>query len=382
MQLKSGDIILSVDHKQVSNQADFYKSLSSKLKKLKPFKVSLKRGKKRLFTHYQFIFYKKGQYKLKIVNKPPTRQIASTPNSSQTKKNSSKIKSSSQSKKAKNLVPERYKPYMQRAYISRSNSFVYSKPNFDAPQLQSLSIGKLVLISRKVFLPPHGFGSFYRVFLFRKKKLIGYISEAEVIPEFIKKEDSYLANPSYKKAKAYKNKKQILKIEEIEDTVYQNQQLKIQKEIQKRLSLKTNYKKYLGLSLGYSSYLNQANSPISENVFLGVKLSTYGSKINMDFNLDLHRYKGASSILIALPFIRSQTYSLFVMGGGLMEYIPYPSIPLTTSTFPIDYGPIGAVSLLTPISKNFILKLEAKGDYKVLKKQVSLNLLSSLQFAF
>ena len=396
MNLKKGDRILSVGRKQIDSSSAFRKSLRSAVKKSKPFQIKFQRGGKKLAFIYQSTPYKSGKYKLKRVSKNPSRQIASPESSPPPKKTA---KSSPSSKKTslkksppsqagskrsskttkKSLLPEKYKPYMQRAYISRSNSFVYSEPNFDAPKLQTLPIGKLVLISRKVFLPPHSFGSFYRIFLFREKKVIGYVSEAEVIPEFVKKNDSYSPNPNYKKAKNYKAKKQILKIEDIEDSVTQNKQLQIQKETQKRLSLQSNYKKYAGLSLGYSPYLNYASPQPYENMFLGLKLSTYSSKIHLDWNLDIYRYKASFDFLAGFSVVKSKSYSLFALGGGHIEYSPLNS---NTYLDQIDVGPVGAVSLLIPLNKKFLLKLESKVDYKARKRLFSLKFLSGLQLSF
>ena len=407
MNLKSGDYILSIDQKRIGGQSSFYKNLNLALKKSKSFQIKFQRGNKKIVLSYQSISQGAGKYKLKVLNKSSSRQVASSsskikasslnkvspkaassspktktsrqnkvsPKKSSLSQNSSKVKSPS---KRKSLVPEKLKDHVQRAYVSRSNSFVYSEPNFDAPKLQSLPIGKHILISRKIFLPPHSFGSFYRVFLFREKKRIGYVSEAEVISEFIKKDGGYSPNSNYKKAKWYKAKKQVLKIEEIEDNTPQSKKLERQREARKRLSLKTNFKKYAGVSLGYSPYLN-SSSQAYENTFLGLKLSTYGSKIHLDFNADLYRYKASSSLLAGIPFIKSNNYSLFLLGGGLTEYRFTPS---NNYLYQIDYGPMGAVSFLIPLNKKILLKLEFKGIYTIINKSASLKLLSGLQFTF
>ena len=427
MKLKPGDYVLSIDHKQIDSQSSFYRNLNLAFKKTKVFHVRFKRENEYMILIYESTPHKSSsrynKYKLKILNKGSSRQIASSsaktssnkvspkaassssktktspsnkvsskaassssktktspsnkvsPKKSSLPQSSSKVKSPS---KRKSLVPEKLKDHVQRAYVSRSNSFVYLEPNFDAPKIQSLSIGRHILISRKIFLPPHSFGSFYRVFLFREKKRIGYVSEAEVISEFIKKDGGYSPNSNYKKAKWYKAKKQVLKIEEIEDNTPQSKKLERQREARKRLSLKTNFKKYAGVSLGYSPYLNSP-SQLYENTFLGLKLSAYSSKIHLDFNADLYRYKASSSLLAGIPFIKSNNYSLFLLGGGLISYNYSPS---NNYLYPIDYGPLGAVSFLIPLNKKFLLKLEFKGIYEIRNQLASLKLLSGLQFTF
>lgn len=366
MNLKAGDRILSVNQKPIHSRSDLYESLRSTLKKSKPFQVRLKRGDREISLSYRSKAQGNGKYQIKMLNKSLSRKTAS------------QIKNSPPSK-TKTLVPEKYKPYMQRAYISRQDSFVYSQPSFDATKLQALPIGKLVLISRKVFLPPHSFGSFYRIFLFREKKLVGYVSEAEVIPEFIKKEDDYHSNPSYKKAKLYKSKKQILKIQDIEDTASPSNQVLIQTKEKKRFSLKTKFKKYIGLSLGYSPYLNIA--PIAyESLFLGLKLSVYDHKIFTDFNLNFYREKASADILAGFPAVKSKNYSLFFMGGGRIQYFPFSSDSFLDQ---IDYGPAGGASLLFPFfNKKLLLKLETTVDYQIRNQRASLNMLSAFQLSF
>ena len=383
MNLKSGDYILSIDQKRIDGQSSFYKNLTLVLKKTNPFQIRFQRKNKKIALSYQSIPQGAGKYKLKVLNKNSSRQIASSsskiktsssnkasPKKSPVPQSSSKVKSPS---KRKSLVPEKLRDQVQRAYVNRSNSFVYSEPNFDAPKLQSLSIGKHILISRKVYLPSHGFGSFYRVFLFREKKIIGYVSEAEVISEFTKKDGGYNSNSDYKTAKLYKAKDQVLKIEEIEDNIPQSKKIERQRETRKRLSLKTNFKKYAGVSLGYSPYLNSP-SQLYENTFLGLKLSAYSSKIHLDLNADFYRYKASSSLLAGIPFIKSNNYSLFLLGGGLISH--------NRPSNNFDYGPIGAVSFLIPLNKGFLLKLEFKGIYEIRNKLTSLKFLSGLQITF
>lgn len=88
-------------------------------------------------------------------------------------------------------------PLVQRAFISASRAPVYKEPDFDAPQLYQLSSKTIVLISTKIYRPPHLFGTFYKVFMKRPKKIRGYISEIDLIPEFKKKNNGYIINPDY-----------------------------------------------------------------------------------------------------------------------------------------------------------------------------------------
>ena len=313
----------------------------------------------------------------------PSSQKPSSQKTSSNKPSSQKSKKPSQTK---NLIPEKLKDQFQRAYINRSNSFVYSKPDFDSSRLRPLSIGKLVLISRKIYLPPHSFGSFYRIFLFRPKKLIGYISEAEVIPEFKLNQGVYTINPNYKKAKRYKDSRQTLKIQNLENNVTSKQRSKIQEEMKKRIDShhQTSYKNYYGVFIGSSSYLNNIDPSQSQHrPLLGFNFSSYRTKVNFDINLGMYLKnvffieKGSFDFLIGLPFIKTSSYSLLTSIGMFVEYQP-----TITNTVNFDLGPIVSTSFLVPLNKNFLLNLSAKGNYQSIEGLFSLKLLAGLQFSF
>ena len=367
----------------MSSASHFQRSLNLNLKEAKPFQIELQRGNKKQVMSYQSSPQGNGKYKLQILNKPSSRRLASSQASQSlpsTQKNLPKKQSINKSPvKKKSLVPENLKSHVQRAYVSRSNSFVYSDYNFDAPQIQALPIGKNILISRKVFLPAHGFGSFYRVFLFHKEKKIGYISEAEIITEFIKKDGEYIPNANYKKAKLYKQRKQVLKIEEIEDTIPKDKKIATQKETRKKL-LQTVFKKYAGLSLRYSPYLNNASS-FGKNSFVGLKLSTYSSRIHLDFNADFYPSLDlSSSLLLGLPLVKSVRYSIFLLGGGSIDF------PLYRNTHYWDkmdfFAIVGGFSLVAPLNQKMILKVEPQTLYNFNDQTVALRMLLAIQYSF
>ena len=376
MGLQIGDLILFINKTAIYNKKQFYQTLHPLLKKQSKFQIRLKREGNKVSIKYRVTPYASGKYKLQILE----TITASFQKTDQSKKPPAE----NVKRKTKNLVPKKYKTHMQRAYINQPNSFVYSAPNFDSGKLRSLPIGKQVLITKKVFLPPHGFGSFYKIFLFKKQKVIGYVSEAEVITEFFKENDKYIRNPNYKKAKQYKAENKVLKIEEIEDIRTQRKKHQLKAQNQKKFFQK-NYKKYIGLSLGAGSYLNSSSS-LAQSAFIGLKFSDYSLRLNKDFNLNIGLQKIHSDFLIGFPFIKSHSYSIFLM-AGVMGDIEYSggspnTLYIANQSVVLDYGFTGAISLLKTLNQSFLLKFELKPSYNIQNQLVSLSFLSSLQMAF
>lgn len=274
----------------------------------------------------------------------------------------------------KSLVPKKYKPHLQLAYVASLNSFVYDRPNFDAQKLYSLSSGQKVLISKKIFRPPHKFGSFYKIFLFREKKLVGYVSEAEVIPEFINQDKQSLPNPAYKIAKKQMAKNKVLDMDLAVKTKKKNSKKR------KPSALKDYRKRYAGLTLGFGGENVTALRP--EDVHAGLKLSGYNlliSYLNLDMNLTASVYDFKSfyfDILATFPVLKAQPYYLFAMGGGNI------SIDRNKQDDPVDYGLSGALSLLIPITEKLLFRTDAKINHDIRSRSIRYGLFGSLQIGF
>ena len=361
MKLKKGDIILSIEKQAVSNKKQIYKILSALLKQRKTLSIIILRESKELSLSYQIQPYKN---KKKLI----LAKVEKTSRSDEEKK------------KKRTLVPEKYKPYMQRAYVSSLNSFVYKQPNFDSVKLYPLSIGKHILISKKIFRPPHNFGTFYKVFLFKDRKVVGYISEAEVIAEFKREGSGFKANSSYKLAKKHILENKILNLDSIKE-------IKESSEKPKRLkqAKPAGYRqKYVGLSTGFLSSYIGAGVP-REDWFIGLKLSGYQlliSYLNMDINFtsSLNWRKFYLDILTAYPILSSSYYHLFAMGGVMGSLNLDKDYKMNQES--VDYGLAGALSLLAPLNKNTALKLTGKTVYKIRKRSFFFSCSAGLQVAF
>ncbi len=387
MRLKKNDIIRSIEKQPISSKRQAYQKLAFILKNKKSFSLLLTRDKKDFLILYRVDSSKtKKRFRVfgaKKVRPPAKKSLTDKALKSGTakvppakgKKQPPALNSKKPSKNKKQLVPEKYKPHVQKAYVVALNSFVYKQPNFDAPKLYSLAVGKEILISKKIFRPSHNFGSFYKVFLFHEAKVVGFISEAETAPEFLKRDGKLLPNPAYKLAKQQIKRDKFLDL----DLIHKARQKFQSKERRKAAPDRASWKKrYIGLSVGFSS--PSPFAPHQQDAYAGLRLSGYDlliSYLNMDLNLaaDMNFQSFYFDILTAIPLVKANPYFLFAMGG----------VKLTADTKikdPVDYGFSGALSLALPVHQKLLFRIDAKGEYSWRARASRYGCLASLQIAF
>ena len=397
MKLKKRDTILSIDGKSVNSKKQIHQILSLAGKKQKNFSVFITRNKQDFLISYKIAPFKTKRKMFisnvqRIKDKIPVveqrRGIATSKikESSKTKKPSvkaspAKAKNKKSSKTKKTIVPEKYRTHLQSAYVVAMNSFIYEKPDFDSPQLYPLSIGEKILISKKIFRPSHNFGSFYKILLIRPKKVVGYISEAEVVPEFIKQNNKYEANTIYKIAKKQMKEDRALDIDLIDKVNSQKQ-----KNPQKITTPKNNKKRYVGLSVGFLAYPPPVH--FEENILAGLKLSGYNlliPSINIDFNFTFTPYDFKFfhfDILSSYPLLKFGSSHFFIMGGLKLDIDHRIQDPEKQ----INPGVAGVLALLIPIGQKLLFRLDAKAEYGLAQRPnhqaFSSSFSSSLQIAF
>ena len=91
--------------------------------------------------------------------------------------------------------------YLQKAYVIQKKAFVYARADFDSLKITRIPAGTLITISKKVYKPKTLFGTFYRVYLAKPKKIRAYISEIDVEPRWVRQGGGYKKNPAFKQAK-------------------------------------------------------------------------------------------------------------------------------------------------------------------------------------
>ena len=366
--LKKGDRVLSINNISIQNQKQFYQSLYKLLKNAKNFNIKLQRSGKQLLFSYKKTEQNNNKQKLDIFQKELKK-----PQIENKKPAPTKIKPSPPTIK-KNLVPDKYKPYMQRAFVSSLNSFIYKAPDFDSLKLYSLPVGKKILISRKIFRPHHNFGSFYKIFLFGDQKIIGYISEAEVIPEFVKKDNNYSFNPNYSKAKKYKEKNKVLNLEEIESPAKNTQKIQIKKPFEGEIGLSTSFIKD-------SIYFDP-----KKQTLIGLHFSLHDLYFSPRLDAHLKSSIDLKSFYLELsagyPILSNQSLvSLFALAGVDMYW---ENISTNSQPYYIffDFGPSGALLAAIPINKQILFNLSGKAFYKIRKKSPAIKGSIGLQYRF
>ena len=410
IKLQKDDIIQSIEEQPIYSKKQVYQTISKIVKKQKKFSMTITRNKKNFLIDYKIDISKEkkrflisnvqkiktliktkktSEKKSKTIQDKEIKKTKMVQNEKETKTNKAKAIKNKQketnptdepetdqdekpAKVKKQLVPEKYKTHLQKAYVVSPNSFVYKKPDFDSQKLYPLAIGKKILISKKIFRPSHNFGSFHKVFLFREKKVVGYISEAEVVSEFLSQKGKHKSNPAYRLAKKQIEQDKVLDLDLIEKVRQQNQTKP------KTPPATKSKRRYVGLSMGFLY-----NSPFTltqKDIYIGLKLSGYDlliSYLNMDLNLtaDLDFKFFHFDILTALPILKSDPYYLFVMGGLKLE-------ANTRVNDPVDYGAAGALSLVIPANQKLLLRIDAKAEYGLRTQSYIYSFLGSLQVPF
>ena len=391
MKLKKGDIILRLEGRPVRSKKDLQNRLSGIIKKQKGFSLTVARGGKSFLISYKIVpFKRKKRLKITAVREsgPDSPSISAKPGAKKTahkpaqKAKPTKNPANTQEPSSQALVPEKYKNRLQLAFISSLNSFVYERPDFDSQQLLSLQPGQRVLVSKKIFRPEHKFGSFHKIFLAQPQKIVGYVSEAEVIAEFLKnkKGKGQSPNPIFKKARRQIKRDGALDIN-------------LKNEIQRKTAAKrktkpsdssgsSGKKTYIGFSAGLLQFYK--TSEVSEkDILFGLKLSGYRlllSSLNTDINVLAAPYDMKFFHLdaaLTYPLYRSPFYHLFALGG--MKFTVNHREEKTKQIRP---GALAGGALIIPLHQRILFRTDIRLEYSLGGAGFGGSALCALQTAF
>ena len=127
-------------------------------------------------------------------------------------------------------------PRIQRAIVKENQAIVYTQPDFDAKQMMELPSNKIIAISTKIYRPKNLFGSFYRIFINKPRKIRGYISEIDVLPQYKKSKKGYVLNKVYQeKEKALRHLKTQLIYTQKKPSVSKESELKTDKQVRQKI---------------------------------------------------------------------------------------------------------------------------------------------------
>ena len=144
-------------------------------------------------------------------------------------------------------------PLVQRAYVIQNQAIIYEKPDFDSSQLGLLPRNRIIAISTKVYRPKNLFGSFYRVFVNKPKKIRGYVSEVDVVAQFKRAAGGFQLNPVYQaKENVLKKVKEEILTEQTKKMIKSKAPPPaVKKEKAKKKKEKKKKEGFIGLSLGW-----------------------------------------------------------------------------------------------------------------------------------
>ena len=339
LSLKRGDFIESFNKKDVASSKDLLKKISH-TKKSKKFSIKLKRK-----SQTYLVIYKK-QSKSKY-------QKVKTYKVSRKKQKNKKTKTSDKNSNAFQKVISQYKGALQKGYVTAVDSLIYKEPDFDTEQIFYLRSGNHVTMSKKIFTPSHGFGTFYKVFIKKPKIVIGYVSEVDVIPEYKRK--TMELNSEYVFLK-----KQIDKTGRFKMPIKKEGKAFAKKSKQKFSKGKKN--RYVGLSMS-SDLINPFD--FNKHGKVGFKLSgSYFIPLEIDLNLlssfDLLSWN--LNFMIQYPLLAARSFLIYVTGGI--------SGKLQTQVFNLNGGPALGLSLTYPLN-TFLLRVDGGVNTYVLKRSSS-----------
>ena len=275
------------------------------------------------------------------------------------------------SKKEKQLLAGKSK-YLQKAYVLQMNSKIYQEPNFDAFPIYTVPAGGKVLISRKIFSPPSKFGTFYKIFIHKNKKVVGYISEIDVAARF--ERSGKKINPRYAVLRAQMRKGR----GPGEETLLQPEKWPEPETLKPRKKNKGDRFAGLALLVKWDGKRNL------KSFFGGVKFSGRGvlsTALNMDINLmsDIKRE--------SFRFDISGIYTLLKMRGGESLYFGGGmEMTLNRATGAVFPGLIGSAGLRVTLLTGVFWQNEfrASWTFDLSEKAVedSYGFLTSLQLRF
>ena len=276
------------------------------------------------------------------------------------------------SKKEKTLLAGKSK-YLQKGYVLQMNSKIYRKPNFDAPHIYTVPAGGKVLISRKIFMPPSKFGTFYKIFIHKKKKVVGYISEIDVTPRFERSGKNKI-NPRYAILKAQMKRGR----GPGEEALLQPE--KWPEPEPSKPPKKKKGDRFAGLSL----LVKWDGKRNLQSFFGGVKFSGQGvlsTALNMDINLmsDMRRENFRFDLLGIYTLLKGRGGGSLYLGGGM-------EMSLERATGTIFPGLLGSAGLRMTLLTGIFWQNEfrASWTFDLSKKAAedSYGFLTSLQFRF
>ena len=277
--------------------------------------------------------------------------------------------------------------FLQKAYIIQKSAIIYARPDFDAIQVTSIPSGALVTISKKIYRPKQtGFGTFYRIYINKPKKLKAYISEIDVVPRYIRSGSKYKINPSFQQVK--KN------LSRLKDLQFNREP---EKESLDFKNTPISQMKFIGLITDYIRLKHRRPQNTQSAWFFNLRLSWPGFPLpiltadaGLGFSTAKPFFDGIKSqrgyylmgnMILKLALLESP-YFLVHLGGGFALKWKQALPPDLLTSMHLTAGVTSLGSFVIRIHERFYLQLEGKLQYDFSEYGLSSGLGGGIMAAF
>ncbi len=265
--------------------------------------------------------------------------------------------------KSKKFLPS----HLQKAYTLQRDAFVYTRADFDSLRITTIPAGSLVTVSKRVYRPKTNFGTFYRIYVNRPKKLKAYISEIDVVPRYIRKGSSYQPNPEFNIVKRKLNR--IRQFEANSDESGTQLNLGGKQIAQLR---------WIGMTVNHLWIYYASRSPAVHSWFFNIKftgpnLPVPGLLTDINVGLSLAApvinekvvkkgYVIIGDFLFKTVLLEGPHF-LFTLGGGLMVKAKSTRAPVRESLFQMGAAAAASAHLMIRLKDHLSVSLEGKYYY-------------------
>ena len=275
--------------------------------------------------------------------------------------------------------------YLQKAYVIQKNAIVYTRASFDSVQITNIPAGTVVTISKKIYRPKNRFGTFYRIYISKPKKIKAYISEIDVVPRYVRSGSKFKANPSFDQVKK--------KLKYVKDF-----QFNAEPEADMDFSdTPLSQMRFIGMAVSYSWLAYESEPSFFPSWFFGLRLSGKGlpiSNVITDMSLMFsfsppviggdvlkNGYILKGDFLFKLPLFEAPFFS-FQLGAGVMAKLKGALAPSDPALSEVGAGVAGSASLILKMNDRFSFLMEGKGYYDLSEQGVVPVLIGGLLVAF
>lgn len=284
--------------------------------------------------------------------------------------------------KSRKVLPS----HLQKAYTLQRDAIIYARADFDSLRITTIPAGTLVTVSKRVYRPKTNFGTFYRIYVNRPKKLKAYISEIDVVPRYIRQGSSYQLNPEFNIVK--RKLKRIRQFEANSDGIETKIDLNDKQIAQSR---------WIGMTINhlwvyYADRSMSIRSWFFNVKFTGPNLPVPGLLTDVNIGLSLAEpvinnkvvkkgYIIMGDFLLRTVLLEGPRF-LLTLGGGLMVKAKSTRPPVRESLFQMGAAVTASTHLMIRLRERLSLSLEGKYYYNFHEQRFSPGVGGGLLVAF